>query len=101
MFPNGTSEHKDLWLECCIKHDREYWMGGTKAERLKADIGLRACVAAVGEPKTAELMLKGVRVGGTPYLPTSWRWGYGWRYFRGYKPLTNGEEKLIEEFQHR
>ena len=97
MFPNGTSERKDLWLNCCIKHDHKYWMGGTKTERLKADIGLRDCVATVGEPKTAELMLKGVRVGGSPYLPTSWRWGYGWHYCRGYKPLTEIEKKLIEE----
>jgi hypothetical protein len=72
-------------------------MGGTKEERLKADHELRDCVAAVGEPKTAELMLRGVRVGGTPYLPTSWRWGYGWRYFRGYKPLTDSDKKLIKE----
>ena len=99
LFPNGTSEHKDLWLDCCKKHDHKYWLGGTKAERLKADRGLRDCVSAVGEPKTAELMLEGVRVGGTPYLPTRFRWGYGWRYFRGYRPLTDGEKKLIEESQ--
>jgi len=41
LFPNGTSEYKELWLGCCVKHDRKYWMGGTKAERLKADRELR------------------------------------------------------------
>ncbi|MCX5795989.1 MAG: hypothetical protein NTY77_10880 [Elusimicrobia bacterium] len=97
LFPDGTSEHKDLWLDCCKKHDHKYWMGGTKAERLQADIELRNCVAGVGEPRTAELMLQGVRAGGTPYLPTRFRWGYGWRYFRGYKPLTDKEKKLIED----
>ena len=99
MFPNGVPKHDDLWLDCCVKHDHKYWMGGTRAERLKADVELRDCVAAVGDSESAELMLKGVRVGGTPYLPTGWRWGYGWRYFRGYKPLTDGEKKLIEESQ--
>jgi len=97
LAPNGTSEHKDMWLDCCTKHDYTYWMGGTKAERLKADLDLRNCVAAVGQPKTAKWMLRGVRAGGTPYLPTSFRWGYGWSYFRGYKPLTDGEKKLIKE----
>src|SRR5271169_6094597 len=28
-FPNGTPEHQDLWLTCCIQHDLAYWMGGT------------------------------------------------------------------------
>ena len=99
LFPDGISELKDLWLDCCKKHDYKYWMGGTKAERLKADLDLRNCVAAVGQPKIAKWMLRGVRAGGTPYLPTSFRWGYGWRYFRGYKPLTDREKKLIEEPQ--
>jgi hypothetical protein len=31
--------------------------------------------------------------GGTPYLPTTFRWGYGWPFPRGYKVLTK-EEKL-------
>ena len=101
MFPNGTSGHKDLWLNCCIKHDYKYWMGGTKAERLQADIELRDCVAASGEPKIAQWMLKGVRAGGTPYLPTKFRWGYGWRYFQGYKALKERDMKLVEESQRR
>jgi hypothetical protein len=101
LFPDGTSEHKDLWLHCCVDHDHKYWMGGAKEDRLKADRELRACVAAVGEPKTGALMMAGVRAGGTPYLPTSWRWGYGWPYLRGYKPLTDGEKKRIDEIQLR
>jgi hypothetical protein len=96
LYPDGTSEYRDLWLHCCRRHDRKYWLGGTRAERLKADIELRDCVAAVGQPRIAERMLRGVRAGGTPYLPTRFRWGYGWRYLRGYKPLTDSEKKLIE-----
>ena len=42
-------------------------------------------------------MLTGVRVGGTPYLPTTFRWGYGWPYLRGYKPVTSEEKKQIEQ----
>jgi hypothetical protein len=42
-----------------------------------ADNRLKECVAGVGEPAIAQLMMAGVRVGGTPYLPTEFRWGYG------------------------
>lgn len=97
LFPNGTSDEKDLWLNCCEKHDYQYWKGGSKEERLKADLALRDCVAAVGKPEVARLMLKGVRAGGTPYLPTPFRWGFGWPYLRGYKQLTDAEKKLVEE----
>ncbi len=99
-FPNGTPAHKDLWLKCCIAHDKKYWMGGTYQERLDADHELRACVQSVGEPAIAALMLAGVRVGGSPYWPTRFRWGYGWPYTHGYRALTREEleqaHKLIE-----
>src|SRR5690606_15788512 len=90
-FPNGTLEQKELWLNCCEAHDYAYWKGGTADERVAADTKLQACVAAVGEPEIARLMLAGVRVGGSPYLPTTFRWGYGWPYPRGYKALTDDE----------
>jgi hypothetical protein len=95
-FPDGTRAQKDLWLGCCVEHDKAYWKGGTYKERKKADEALRRCVAAAGEPAVARLMLAGVRVGGTPYFPTKFRWGYGWPYLRGYKALTVEEEKEVE-----
>lgn len=96
-FPEGTSEYRDLWLHCCIEHDKAYWRGGTREERLAADRALRNCVAACGKPDIAELMLLGVRVGGAPWWPTSFRWGYGWPYPRGYHPLTAEEKALADE----
>ena len=39
-------------------------------------------------------MLTGVRIGGSPYFPTSYRWGYGWPYPRGYQDLS--EDELID-----
>ncbi len=97
MFPEGTLEHKDLWLNCCLEHDIAYWKGGTYKERKAADLRLRECVAEVGEPAIAELMLKGVRVGGSPYWPTSFRWGYGWPYPRGYTPLSREEQETAND----
>ncbi|WP_425376050.1 hypothetical protein [Shewanella frigidimarina] len=95
-FPNGTFEQSELWLACCQNHDYDYWKGGTFDERLTSDKALRACVTNVGQPQIALLMLAGVRVGGTPYLPTQFRWGYGWSYPRDYGALTDDEHQQVE-----
>lgn len=96
VFPDGTLTEKELWLSCCTQHDYEYWKGGTYEQRLESDQKLEACVAKVGQPEVAAIMLLGVRVGGSPYLPTEFRWGYGWPYPREYKPLTPEEQALAE-----
>jgi hypothetical protein len=90
-FPDGTLLQNELWLKCCTVHDYEYWKGGTYEERLESDKALKECVTKVGEPEIAILMLAGVRVGGTPFLPTTFRWGYGWSYPRFYGALTEAE----------
>lgn len=95
-FPDGTLWQNDLWLSCCTTHDLSYWKGGTYQQRLEADSALKQCVEKVGEPSIAALMLAGVRVGGTPYLPTKFRWGYGWPYLRGYKAISTEEKKQID-----
>ena len=94
-FPDGTIGQRALWLDCCVEHDKAYWAGGTYAQRKMADKALKACVQATGEPRIAQIMLAGVRVGGSPYFPTKFRWGYGWPYLRGYKSLTDSEKKEI------
>jgi hypothetical protein len=95
-FPNGTLEQKELWLSCCQKHDFDYWKGGTYKERLDSDKALESCVSKVGEPEIALLMLAGVRVGGTPFLPTNFRWGYGWPYPRFYGELSPSEIEQVK-----
>ena len=74
MFPNYR------WEKCCILHDKRYWSGGTKADRKQADKELYECVRKKGYPLIATIMYLGVRVGGHPYLPFNWRWGYGYKY---------------------
>ncbi len=93
-FPDGTLKQRTLWLQCCIEHDKSYWLGGAYEQKLRADEDLKACVAKVGGAVLAQLMHSGVRVGGAPWLPTTFRWGYGWPYPRGYKELT--EEEIAE-----
>lgn len=96
-FPDGTIKQQSIWVNCCIRHDLAYWKGGTYEDRLQADIELRACVHKVGEPEIALIMLAGVRVGGSPYYPTSYRWGYGWPYFRGYQALSEPEKQQVKQ----
>lgn len=102
LFPNRSATAD--WCPCCVVHDLAYWRGGTAQERLQADQELRACV--LGETNNrllAALMFWGVRVGGGPYFKTSFRWGYGWPYGRGYLPLNDEEQSAIAalEAQYR
>lgn len=102
-FPDGTTKHRALWMSCCIAHDLSYWQGGTYAERLEADRELEQCVTQVGKPEIAKIMLAGVRVGGSPYYPMPYRWGYGWSWPRGYGELSAVEKqqvsKKLQEFE--
>jgi hypothetical protein len=96
-FPDGTSDQQDLWLRCCTAHDHAYWKGGTYQEREDADLALRSCVAELGQPEIAAVMLIGVRVGGSPAFPTRFRWGYGWNWPRWYGPLTEDEVRQVAQ----
>ncbi|WP_370980861.1 FAD-binding oxidoreductase [Agaribacterium sp. ZY112] len=98
-FPDGTFAQKQLWLRCCTEHDLAYWQGGSYAQRAQADAELRLCVAEVGEPEIAMLMLAGVRVGGSPYFPTQFRWAYGWPYGRFYQALTDAEKEQVNRLK--
>jgi len=68
------------WVECCVIHDSVYWMGGTSEERIQADGEMRNCVSSTGHPVISSIMYYGVRAGGVYWLPTSFRWGFGWDY---------------------
>ncbi len=94
-----VTEQKTLWLECCIAHDYAYWKGGTFQQRLEADLNLKACVEKVADLEAGLIMFTGVRVGGTPLLPTPFRWGYGWRYPRLYKQLSSFDIQYINSLE--
>lgn len=95
-FPEGTVSQQALWLDCCLAHDAAYWAGGTAQQREEADIELKRCVANKGEQQIAQLMLLGVRMGGSAFWPTAFRWGYGWPYLRGYQELDAMERQAIK-----
>jgi hypothetical protein len=98
LFPDGTLQDRDKWCECCFDHDIAYWQGGTKQDRKNADATLRQCVEErTGNKKLATVMYDAVRAGGHPVFPTWYRWGYGWQYGRGYKPLTDDELAQVHQ----
>jgi hypothetical protein len=94
-FPDGTLRDPALWREYCVTHDLAYWRGGTADERLAADRAFRKSLAGEGHPVVAEIAYLGVRFGGVPWWPTSWRWGYGWPYPRGYGALTADDRAQV------
>lgn len=65
------------WEGACIEHDKAYWYGGTKQQRLNADRQLASQVALQGYPIIGMCMYYAVRLGGMPYWSFSWRWNYG------------------------
>lgn len=95
-FPDGDLTNQEKWLHCCRAHDIDYWQGGTEVQRLASDARLYACISDVGLSKLGVAMLFGVRLGGTPYLPTPFRWGFGWPYPRGYQALSNHERMQVK-----
>lgn len=90
---DGCSMAPDFnFASCCDQHDVRYWRGGSVDERAQADKTFGQCMAAKDHRVLAQLYYLGVRVGGTPYLPTPWRWGFGWRFPHGYDADGPGAE---------
>ncbi|NVP18065.1 hypothetical protein HUU51_05105 [Candidatus Gracilibacteria bacterium] len=74
MFPDGN------YLDCCTNHDKTYYFGGTYIDRFRSDNELFSCVYSKGNILNkflAPTMWVGVRLGGAPIFPTSYRWGFG------------------------
>jgi hypothetical protein len=87
-----------------VAHDFAYWQGGTKDDKKYADQKLAQCLKTIGIPKiTRKLFYWAVRSGGSAYFHTRWRWGYGWKFQRGYEVLNYQElyqVKLYEALIH-
>jgi len=97
QFPDGNFTQKNLWCDCCITHDIAYWQGGNRKQKKQADQALRACVLNKTDSLLlANTMYYGVTLGGSPVFPTWYRWGYGWRYGRGFQSLNVYEQQQVE-----
>jgi len=103
LFPDASIINEDDWCSCCFEHDLAYWRGGTYEERESADLQLKECVLAKTDNEAlASAMYEGVRLGGSPYFLTWYRWGYGWSFDRKYAVLTKAEresaDRLVEQY---
>ncbi len=93
-YPDGNPlTEVNEWVHCCIAHDMRYWIGGTAEEKQIADENLRQCIAAETTENHGKVMELGVAIGGTPYLETSWRWGYGWNRVLPFGTLSEDLKK--------
>lgn len=93
----------DSWLICCVVHDISYWCGGSAEDRKEADALLMQC-ASSKVSLMGDILYAAVRLGGVPWLPTPWRWGYGWDDWpRGYEPINHSPSvrKLLEKLNVR
>ena len=98
LLPDAPAQPRQPCAGCRFNHDIAYWQGGTEEDRKRADNTLRQCVIErTGSKALADLMYDGVRAGGHPAFPAWYRWGYGWKYGRGYAPLTEQEKKQVRE----
>ncbi len=73
FFPDGD------YADCCLGHDRDYYRGGTKAERKASDKRLQQCIRGKGHKYISKLMYFGVRLGGGSWLRAPFSWGLGQR----------------------
>lgn len=82
--------------DCCVAHDKDYFYGGTRKQRRESDKRLYQCVCKKGgwDKFAAPFIWLGVRIGGLPFLPTSFRWGFGTKE-KGYTK-TRVADKPIE-----
>lgn len=96
------------FVHCCVAHDLEYWVGGTKIQKNQADENLKQCIQrTIPSLKVVGTVYKlVVIVGGAPSFlgtinsPFTWRWGYGWEEDHGYSPSTRQELELaLEDLQ--
>ena len=77
------------WRQCCVVHDKVYYYAGSRTEKQQADTALKNCVSEiVGNKILGIVMQDAVFIGGVPYFPTTYRWGYG-EDFRGTEQLPS------------
>lgn len=88
--PDGILYQDDI-LHCCVIHDQQYFMGGSRQERKRADVDFKQCIEDEGYVLAAELYYNAVRLMGTAGSGFSFRWGYGHSESFHYRHLSANE----------
>ncbi len=72
--------------KCCLSYDEKYIYGGSENFRKTVDYQIKTCALKQGiEEKSTIALFYAVRLLGTPYIDTPWRWGYGYDFGGGYR----------------
>ena len=88
MSPDGFWQVN--YRDCCVEHDKDYWMGGTLEQRKASDQRLRDCIDEACLQKrwsmrsawfVSRIYYIGVRAFGRLPIRRA-RWGFGWPYPR-------------------
>lgn len=90
LFPDGN------YRDCCVRHDREYFQGGSCRDRRRSDDRLYRCVRSKKgwyNKIVAPVMWIGVRIGGVSFLPTPFRWGFGKSWRKNFQKKKRSEKK--------
>ena len=78
------------YTECCFRHDLEYWIGGSRADRRRADKNLMACFEEKSTVGRSKIVHAGVRIFGKKY------WGYAWKYTKpAYWEITPAQKEKV------
>lgn len=68
------------YSDCCEAHDHAYWQWWPIYKKLLADATLYACIAEKWHNFRENWMFAWVLFGWNPWLPTDFRWGFGYPY---------------------
>jgi hypothetical protein len=66
----------------CLQHDERYYYGGSRADRLRADLAFALALVNVGvSAETVEKMFAGVRMFGGPAGRQPYSWAFGGKVY--------------------
>ena len=89
-YPNATDGILRPYTKCCLIHDVEYYLGGTKSDRKNADKNLKKCFKDMGYNLRSSVVFTGVRLFGKHY------WGYAFKDLKpAYWDLTPEQKKIL------
>lgn len=97
-YPEGTQEKPALWKHCCLMHDMFFWAGGSKTDRLDADLELKSCIEDTGSLYQARVMYLAVRAGS--YSPIKYpkrKWNNGWDKRPDFQTLSSKDIDKVED----
>lgn len=99
VAPDNEYIGNNDWLGCCVEHDKKYWLGGTRQEKELADSEFKQCLVTNGMSAfESNIYYFAVQFGGSPFLSTNWKWGYGWSKNRLYLPLSIDDKNKAKKY---